>query len=49
MPNLITEITMTKYRDQLVYFEFVEFNDYGTSYQHIYRPSTNLIGKIPEF
>lgn len=48
MPNLVTKITTT-YRDQLVYFEFVEFNDYGTSYQHIYRPSTDLIGKIPEF
>lgn len=48
MPNIITEIT-TKYRDQLVYFEFVDFDNYGAEYQHIYRPDTNLIGKIPEF
>ena len=48
MPNIITLITNT-YREQLVYFEFVEFNNYGTDYQHIYRPDTSLIGRVPEF
>ena len=48
MPNLITEITNT-YREQLVFFEFIEFNDYGPAYKHIYRPDESLIDKIPEF
>ena len=35
MPNLVTDIT-TKYRDSLVYFEFIDMNGYGPSVQHIY-------------
>ena len=48
MPNLITEIT-NQYREQLVFFEFIEFNDYGPAYKHIYRPDESLIDRIPEF
>lgn len=35
IPNLITHIT-NKYRDSLVYFEFVSINGMDASYQHIY-------------
>ena len=35
MPNLITEIT-TKYREYLVFFEFVDLNGYGPGVQHLY-------------
>lgn len=35
IPNLITEIT-TKYRDSLVFFEFLDMNGYGPSIQHLY-------------
>lgn len=48
IPNLITFIT-EKYKNYLVYFEFVDFNGYGPSKQHIYRKDESLIGKIPEF
>ena len=48
MPNLVTEIT-NKYREQILFFEFREINDYGTAYKHIYRPDESLINKIPEF
>lgn len=48
IPNLITEIT-TKYRDQLVYFEFLGMNDnYKPQHQHVYN-SENNIGIVPEF
>lgn len=48
MPNLITEVT-NKFREQLIFFEFVGINDYGPGYQHIYMPDPSLITKIPEF
>lgn len=47
-PNLVTEIT-NQYREQLLFFEFREINDYGTAYKHIYRPDESLINQIPEF
>lgn len=48
IPNLITLIT-TKYRDQLVYFEFLDINGYGPGYQHIYNTERESISQIPEF
>lgn len=48
MPNLITEIT-TKYRDSIVFFEFVDMNGYGPGEQHLYsmQMPDNVI--TPEF
>ena len=48
MPNLITYIT-SKYRDSLVYFEFVDMNGYGPGVQHLY--SMQMPPKVitPEF
>ena len=48
MPNLVTEIT-TNYRDELVFFEFVDMNGYGPSVQHLY--SMEMPSKVitPEF
>ena len=48
IPNLITYIT-DKYKDVLVYFEFLEFNGYGPGIQHIYRRDEMIVGRIPEF
>lgn len=48
MPNLVTEIT-TKYRDYLVYFEFVDMNGYGPGEQHIYSMDMPDGVVIPEF
>ena len=35
IPNIITLIT-NNYREQLVYFEFLDVNNYGASCQHLY-------------
>lgn len=48
MPNLITEIT-TKYRDYLVYFEFVDMNGYGPGVQHVYSMPMPDGVIVPEF
>lgn len=48
MPNLVTDIT-TKYRDSLVYFEFVDMNGYGPSIQHIYSMKMPDEVVTPEF
>lgn len=49
IPNLVTVIT-NKYREQLVYFEFIDINGYGPGYQHIYHKELiNSIGAVPEF
>lgn len=48
MENLVSEIT-TKYAEQLVYFDFIEINEYGTGYKHIYRPNDDLTDMVPEF
>ena len=47
-PNLTTYIE-TKYKDQLVYFQFVGINDYPTSEQHIYMPESYHGDVVPEF
>lgn len=47
-PNLTTYIE-TKYKDQLVYFEFVDFNGYGAGNQHIYIPEEYHGDVVPEF
>ena len=48
IPN-ITNYISEKYKDLLVYFEFLDFNGYGPGVQHIYRLDESLVGKIPEF
>ena len=35
IPNIITLIT-NNYREQLVYFEFMDVNEYGPACQHLY-------------
>jgi hypothetical protein len=49
IPNLITEIT-NNYREQIVYFEFVDINGYGPGFQHIYQDTvTENSLEVPEF
>ena len=48
IPNIITYITQ-KYADNIVFFEFLDFNGYGPGVQHIYRQNEQLVGRIPEF
>lgn len=49
MPNLITYIT-TKYREHIVYFEFVDINGYGPGEQHITMDDTyETSSRTPEF
>lgn len=50
IPNLISYIT-TKYSEQLKYFEYLGFNNYGPEIQHIYKVSDNEIpiDTAPEF
>ena len=48
MSNLVTEIT-NKYREFLIFFEFVDINGYGPGYEHLYAMAmpNNII--TPEF
>ena len=50
IPNLITQIT-TNYKEQVSYFEYLGFNDYGPDVQHLYRldDSEIPIHVCPEF
>lgn len=48
IPNIITLIT-NAYREQLVYFEYLGLNDYGTSCQHLYLDETPYTDITPEF
>jgi hypothetical protein len=48
IPNVITLIT-NNYREQLVYFEFMDVNGYGSSCQHLYLDSTVDADICPEF
>lgn len=48
IPNLITTIT-NKYRNEIEYFEFLGFNDYGPGYQHLYRHDPEVVDTVPEF
>lgn len=53
MPNLITQITQ-KYKDHLVYFEFLGFSNgvtqWGPDYQHIITDeSMDMLTVVPEF
>lgn len=47
-PNLTTYIE-NKYKDQLIYFEFVDINGYGPGNQHIYMPEEYHGDVVPEF
>lgn len=46
--NLVTEIK-DKYTDQLYYFEFLGFNNYGPGQQYIKGSETDLMNDVPEF
>lgn len=48
IPNLITEIT-NKYRESIVFFEFIDMNGYGPSVQHIYSMDMPENVITPEF
>lgn len=50
IPNLVTQIT-TNYKEQITYFEYLGFNDYGADVQHIYKldDSEIPIHVAPEF
>lgn len=48
IPNIITLIT-NNYREQLVYFEFLGLNEYGSSCQHLYLDSSTDVDVCPEF
>ena len=50
IPNIITLIT-NNYREQLVYFEFLDVNNYGSSCQHLYllERDPDIIDIAPEF
>lgn len=48
VPNIITLIT-NNYREQLVYFEFLDVNGYGPSCQHLYYDDTIDVDTCPEF
>lgn len=48
IPNIITLIT-NNYREQLVYFEFLDANGYGPSCQHIYLDEKIDADICPEF
>ena len=43
IPNLITQIT-NNYKEQISYFEYLGFNEYGPDIQHLYRIED---GEIP--
>lgn len=48
IPNIITLIT-NNYREQLVYFEFMNVNNYGPSCQHLYLDEKISADICPEF
>lgn len=48
IPNIITLIT-NNYREQLVYFEFLDVNGYGASCQHLYMEEKVDADITPEF
>lgn len=48
IPNVITLIT-NNYREQLVYFEFLDVNGYGASCQHLYLDEQISADICPEF
>ena len=48
IPNIITLIT-NNYREQLVYFEFLDVNGYGASCQHLYLDEDKDVDICPEF
>lgn len=48
VPNIITLIT-NNYREQLVYFEFLDINGFGSTCQHLYLDETKDVETTPEF
>ena len=48
IPNIITLIT-NNYREQLIYFEFLDVNKYGPSCQHLYFDEKISADICPEF
>lgn len=48
IPNIITLIT-NSYREQLVYFEFLNVNNYGAACQHLYLDESISMDLPPEF
>lgn len=48
IPNLITNVT-NKYRESLVFFEFLGVDNYGPGVQHLYHKDVDYVEMVPEF
>lgn len=48
IPNLITNVT-NKYRESIVFFEFLGIDDYGPGVQHLYHKDVDYVELVPEF
>ena len=48
IPNLITDVT-NKFKESLVFFEFIGIDDYGPGVQHIYHMDKDDFDLVPEF
>ena len=48
IPNLITNVT-NKFRESIVFFEFLGIDDYGPGVQHLYHKDVDYVEMVPEF
>ena len=48
IPNLITNVT-NKFRESLVFFEFLGIDNYGPGVQHLYHSDEDYVDLVPEF
>lgn len=48
MSNLTTSVE-NKYKDSIIFFEFVGFDEYGPGTQHLYKMDLDYVNKVPEF
>ena len=48
IPNLITNVT-NKFRESIVFFEFLGIDNYGPGVQHLYHSDEDYVDLVPEF
>ena len=48
IPNLITNVT-NKFRESLIFFEFLGIDNYGPGVQHLYHSDVDYVDLVPEF
>lgn len=48
IPNLITNVT-NKFRESIVFFEFLGIDNYGPGVQHLYHSYEDYVDLVPEF